>query len=65
MESQITQITFGVCKNCNVNVAVYSRGICKECQAKKNKVMRELENRGIEAGTEEFINKLKEMFVYY
>ena len=60
METEIKQITFGTCKVCNEKEAVYSRGICKDCQEKKNKVMRELESQGIESGTESFINKLKE-----
>ena len=65
METKIEQVTFGTCKVCKINEAVYSRGICRECHEKKCKIMRELEEKGIDAGTEEYIKELKEAGVYY
>jgi len=61
----IGQVTFGICKVCKNNPAVYSRGVCRECEEKRQVVIRELNNKGIEGGTKEFINTLKKEGVYY
>ena len=61
----ITQMTFGKCKVCKVKEAVYSRGVCKDCEDKRNKVIRKLYEKGLEPGTIAFIEELKKEKVYY
>ena len=61
----IEQYIFGKCKVCINNDAVFSSMVCKECHVKKNKVVQELYLKGLEPGTEEFIQELKQSNVYY
>ncbi len=65
METKAEQVTFGTCKVCKINEGIYSRGVCSECHEKKCKVCRELDEKGLEPGTEEYIKGLKEAGVYY
>ena len=65
METKITQMTYGTCKVCRLNEAVYSRGVCRECQEKKDKFCRTMEDKGLEPGTEEYIEGMKKEGVYY
>ncbi len=64
-ECKVTQVTYGKCKNCFIEDAIYSRGICKTCEENKQRVVRALCERGLEPGTEEFINELQLNGVYY
>ena len=58
-------MTFGNCRVCKTNEATFSNNVCKECHEKIYKIIRQLNEKGFEAGTENFINGLKEAGVYY
>lgn len=60
----VTRMTFGVCKKCKKNPAVFSSGLCDECHLKRSIVVRGLFDKGLQAGTEDFINALKKAGVY-
>lgn len=61
----VERMVFGTCKICGRNPAIYSNRICAECWEKKQKVVRKLLSENLGVGTEKFINRLKEMGVYY
>lgn len=64
-EVTVERMTFGKCKNCLIQEAVYSGGICEECHQNKARVVRALYERGLEPGTKEFIEQLQLNGVYY